>query len=199
MRRSERNPSAGFTLVEMMIAVSILGIVLAGVLGLVLGAQNEYVRQRDVNRSQDALRTAETVITTALRSARADPYETGGALLDPDPSGDGAFDDLRVVSDFNPADGDMDDPLEDVQFRVDSDSLKARWEAGGSFEVLAHPVESLGFTWYDGNDAVISSAGSVESDAVKVRVELRANRGPASSAPDRLESWVHLRNSGVSP
>lgn len=194
-----RNRSAGFTLVEMMVAIVILGVVLAAVLGIVLSAQGEYVRQRDINRGQDALRTAETAITTALRSAKADPYETGGTLLDPDPRGDGGFDDVRVVSDYNPADGDMDDPLEDVEFWLDSDTLMVRWQAGGSSEPLAYPVEDLEFTWYDANDAVIASTGSVGSQAVKVMVELRIDRGPASAAPDRLESWVYLRNQAVSP
>lgn len=184
----------GFTLVEMLVTIALLSIVLGGVLGVVLSVQRDYVRQRDVNRSQEALRAAESSITTVLRSAKADPFETGSALIDPDPLGHSVWDNLRVVSDFNPADGDFDDPLEDVQFWIDSDSLKVRWQTGGSSQVLAYPVDSLRFRYYDVGGTEITTSSQVTTDATRVQLWLKADKGARSTALDEIEAWVYLRN-----
>jgi type II secretory pathway pseudopilin PulG len=94
----------GFTLVEMASAIVLIGLVLGAFMGVVLSVQRSYQRQRDALRAQDALRLAESVIRTALRGGGADPLQTGAPGIDPDPLGHGRFDNLRVVSDFNPAD-----------------------------------------------------------------------------------------------
>lgn len=184
----------GFTLIEMMITITLLSVVIGGILGVVIGVQRDYVRQRDVQRSQEALRAAETAITTVLRSAKADPFETGNATIDPDPLGHASWDNLRVVSDHNPADGDFADPLEDVQFWVDADSLKVRWQSGGPAQVLAYPVQEVRFDYYDDDGGTLTTAAAVDSFAARVQVTMRADRGVRSSAVDRLETTVHLRN-----
>lgn len=185
----------GFTLVEMMITIALLSVVLGGLLGVVISVQKDYVRQRDVNRSQEALRAAENAITTILRSARADPFETGNALIDPNPLGNPEWDNLRVVSDYNPADGDFADPLEDVTFqRSNGTELSVRWQAGGSRQILAHPVKKLRFRYYDATGAEITNASQVNDEAVRVKIEIAADKGVRSSAVDEIESWVYLRN-----
>lgn len=184
----------GFTLVEMMITIALLSVVLGGLLGVVISVQKDYVRQRDVNRSQEALRAAENAITTILRSAKADPFETGNALIDPNPLAHGQWDNLRVVSDYNPADGDFADPLEDVAFQLSGQTLQVRWQAGGSFQDLAYPVTTLRFRYYDATGAEITTAGQVNDDAVRVHVKISADKGVRSSALDEIESWVYLRN-----
>lgn len=184
----------GFTLVEVLIAITLLSIVLAAVLGLVVGSQQEYVRQRDIQKSQESLRAAESVITTVLRSAQADPFVTGSATIDPNPLGHGTWDNLRVTSDHNPADGDFVDPLEDVQLWVAADSLLVRWQSGGSAQLLAFPVESILFSYYSADGTAITTASLVDSLASKVRVVFYTDKGVRSQRDDQLETWVHLRN-----
>lgn len=184
---------AGFTLAEMMISIVLLAVVVGGLMSVVVSVQRDYVRQRGINHGQENLRAGESAVTTVLRSSRADPFETGSALLDPDPLGHGAFDNVRVVSDYNPADGDFADPLEDVTFWIEADTLMARWQAGGADQPLAWPVSLLDFEYYDSEGNALASASQVV-DASRVRVRLAADPGPRSTTLDRTDSWVYLRN-----
>lgn len=188
-----RSPEGGFTLLEMMVAMGLLSVVLGSLVGIVVHMQRDYTRQRDVGQAQETLRSAEGSIVTILRSAMADPFETGSSLLDPDPLGHGTFDDLRVVSDFNPADGDFADPMEDVLFYLKADTLMARWQAGTTAVPVARPVTALRFRYYASSGAEITDPGTVV-DATRVRVTITADKGPRSGAPEVLQSEVYLRN-----
>lgn len=189
-----RPTRTGFTLVEVMVGMSILAIVLAAVVGLVVSTQREYSRQGGTLRAQEMLRTAEVGIGTVLKTARSDPFETGSALLDPDPRDHGAFDNLRVKADFNPADGDFDDPLEDVSLWVEGDTLKVTWVSGGAAEVLAHPVDSLRFAYYRSDGTLIATASQVPSETSRVHFVIGAGKGARSDEIATIESWAYLRN-----
>ena len=189
-----RSARCGFTLLEMVISVVLLSLVLTSLVGVVVKAQKDYVRQRDVDRGQDAIRGAEIAITTALRNANADPFETGSALLDPTPSGGATYNAVRVKSDYNPADGDFNDALEDVQFWLASDTLKVRWQAGGSSLALAHPIQALAFQYYDSAGTSLTTDAAVDTLAASVKVTITADKGPRSTSQSRRESWVYLRN-----
>jgi hypothetical protein len=140
------------------------------------------------------LRTAEVAIGTVLRTARSDPFGTGSALLDPDPRGHGAYDNLRVKADFNPADGDFNDLLEDVSLWVDGDTLKVRWMAGGASEILAHPVDSLRFSYHRSDGTQIMTASQIPSATSRVNIVIGAGKGARSQGQETIESWAYLRN-----
>lgn len=184
---------AGFTLVEMMTSLTILGVVMGAVTGTVVSAQRSYVRQRETVRAQEAQRAAQITLATVLRSAGADPLQRGIARLDPDPTGAGSFTSVRVVSDFNPADGDVADPLEDVLFHISHDTLFVRWQAGHAAQPLAFPMRNLCFEYY-ANDGTPYTVASQVVGATRVKFTLEAPRVPGSSAMERIETWVYLRN-----
>ncbi len=185
--------AAGFTLVEMVISIVLLSVVVGSLASVVISGQKDSDRQRQINRSQENLRAVESSIVTILRSAKADPYETGSALLDPDPLDHGTFDNVRVVSDFNPADGDFADPMEDVLFFLKGDTLKVRWQAGNEALSLAWPITHLDFDYYDTGGTAITDPALVKN-ATRARVTIVADKGPRTDALDRLQSWVYLRN-----
>ena len=185
--------SRGFTVIEVMIAMTLLAIIMGSLYGLIVRAQGEYVRQREGARSQEGLRIAESSIGAILRSAGADPYDKGLAVLDPDPLDHGAFDNLRVVSDFNPADGEADDLYEDVQIWLEADSLMVRWGAAEEERALIYPVESLTFWYYDADGALITDAGSIDS-AIKVRFRIVTPKDRRDDSEEARESWIYLRN-----
>ena len=191
----KRGPEHGFTIVELVVSMALLWVVLAGVVNSVLTTQRMYTVQSAIARGQESLRSAEFTISTLLRTAGADPNGTGTTLVDPDPLARGSFDNLRVVSDFNPADGDTNDALEDVAVWVDSaDTLRIRWSAGGEDEAMAYPVTSLEFRYFANDGTELASAADVASGATQVLFTLVAPRDPRSQAVERRESWVYLRN-----
>ncbi len=184
----------GFTIVELIVSLTLLSVVLVGVFNSILTTQRMYTVQSATARAQESLRAAEYTISTVLRTAGADPNRTGTTLVDPDPLARGDFDNLRVVSDFNPADGDTDDMLEDVLVWVASDTLWIRWSAGGEDQVMAHPVTSIEFRYFANDGTELATAADVAGGATQALVTLVAPRDPRSQAVERRESWVYLRN-----
>jgi type II secretory pathway pseudopilin PulG len=181
-------------LIELMISLTMLAIVLGGLTTSMVTMQRGYTRQRETARSEDALRNAEVVISSILRYAGANPLNmTIGAPridpLDPNP----AFDTLRVVADFNPANGLVTDPLEDVLVYAVNDTLYVRWQAGAAVAPVAWPVRSLTFQ-YDSSGTVWTTNADVQRAAKRVRITLQA---PKHSRTDQLAtrtSWIYLRN-----
>jgi prepilin-type N-terminal cleavage/methylation domain-containing protein len=188
-----RGSRAGFTLIELMISLTILTVVMAALMGAVLSVQRGYVNQRERVRAQESLRAAQMTMVTILRSAGADPTSSGMGLLNPDPDGNGVFDDVRVVTDFN-MDGDILDPLEDVRAWVASDTLWVRWQGGASAQALAAPIRSLRFEYY-ANDGTQFTVPVQTVGATRARFIIEAPRDPRSGTLERIESWwVNLRN-----
>ena len=186
--------SAGFSLVELMVSLTILGFIMGALMGIVLSMQRGYVNQRERVRAQESLRAAQMTLITILRSAGADPVLSGFAQLDPDPDGNGTFDDLRVVTDFNPPDGDVTDLLEDVSVWLANDTLWVRWQASGSNQPLAFPVTTLQFEYFANDGTEYSTAAQVVG-ATRARFIIEAPRDPRTGTVERIESWwVHLRN-----
>ena len=185
--------SRGFTLTEVLIALTILTIVMGSLFSLIVRSQKEYVRQREAVRAHDGLRMAEGAIAAVLRSAGADLYERGGANIDPDPLDHDEFDNLRVTSDFNPADGDRSDLYEDVLVWIDADTLKARWRAGEAARPMVYPVESLEFWYYDADGTEITDPALI-GDATRARFRIETPKDPRTGSHERREAWVYLRN-----
>lgn len=186
----------GFSTPEMMVALVIATILFGGMTGAVVSLQQSHRYQRDAVRDEEALRAAERVITTALRTAGADPRRAGLAVIDPDPLGHGVYDNLRVVADFNPVDGDGADLLEDVLIHVANDTLFVRWQAGGAPMPAAYPVRALRLRYFDRNQTALTTAADVQASAVRVEFTLAAPADPATGIAREAKSWVFLRNRG---
>jgi prepilin-type N-terminal cleavage/methylation domain-containing protein len=190
MRRQER---AGFTLIELMISMTMLAIVLGAMTMAMLRLQRGYTRQREVVRSEDALRSAELIISSILRTAGANPRDmTGAGAPRIDPLAP-PFDTLRVVADFNPDIGVVTDLLEDVQVWALNDTLFVRWQSGGAAAPVAFPVRSLSFQ-FDSSGTVLNTNADVARAARRARVTIQAPRNTQTTVLERRDFWVYLRN-----
>ena len=185
--------SYGFSLIELVISVMLLSLMLGSLGTAVVSMQGAFTRQQATLRSQEGLRAAEMIISNILRTARADPNDTGGGLLDPDPFDNGSFRILRARADFNPPDRDFDDPLEDITVGVSNDTLYVIWQSGGSRQPLAYPVDSLRFAYFNDAGTALTTK-SEASGATKVRMSLVAAGDPRSGSVERRVSWIYLRN-----
>lgn len=187
------SPRAGFTLTELIVSLMLLTVVMGAVFSTVLKTQREVARQQQVVQAQNAVRDAEQIISTILRTAGADPANTKLASLDPNPKGNAVYDNLRTVADFNPADKDFLDPMEDVQVHVASDTLFVRWQAGGSAHPVAYPIQSLRFAYYSSTGVPLTTTAQIAT-ATRVKVTIVAPHSPHTSRLERRESWIYLRN-----
>jgi prepilin-type N-terminal cleavage/methylation domain-containing protein len=185
----------GFTLVEVMIALTMLAIIMAGVVSTMVSMQRGYIRQREVARSEDALRVGELTITRILQTAASNPLNISATAANPpriDPLS-APFDTLRVVADFNPVDGDVNDLLEDMMVYALNDTLFVRWQNGGAAQPVAFPVRTLLFQ-YDSAGTVLNDPVVIRRAATRVRITLQAPRHRRTNVLSRRDTWVYLRN-----
>ena len=198
---SNRNPR-GFTLVEVMISLTMLAIIMGGVVSTMTSMQRGYIRQREVAQSEDALRVAELTITRILQTAGSNPRN----ILSTDANVPrivpytAPFDSIRVVADFNPVDNDTQDLLEDMIVYVLNDTLFVSWQRGTAPAPVAFPVRSLLFQYDSAGTILTTTAGGVTVPGVipraatRVRVTLEAPRHNATTLLSRRDTWVYLRN-----
>jgi prepilin-type N-terminal cleavage/methylation domain-containing protein len=192
-----REPRAGFTLIELMISLTMLAIVLGGLTTVMVGMQRGYTRQRETARSEDALRNAELTISTLLRYAGANPRNISPAAagfprIDPYQP---PFDSLRVLADLNQPipDADVADPLEDVLVFARNDTLYVRWQAGAAEAPVAWPVRTLLFQ-FDSSGTIWNTNVDAVRAGKRVRVTLEAPKHSRTTQLARRESWIYLRN-----
>jgi type II secretory pathway pseudopilin PulG len=186
----------GFTLVGMMVAFVVLGLVLSPLIRTLLTAQEGFVRSRQRAQTASSVRYAHLALTRFLRNAGSSPYGVPIEGIDPDPRGDGVFDDIRLRADFNPADGDTDDPGEDVTFYVRADTMFMR-SANGVEQPYLIGVDSLAFEYFDWRGDVITNPDRVAERAASARLVVRGQAGPAANPSIRtLAGQVRLRNGG---
>jgi prepilin-type N-terminal cleavage/methylation domain-containing protein len=185
-----------FTLVEVLIAMTLLGVVMVSVGTTVISLNRSISTYRTALDRQNALQTAETALSTLVRFAGANPYlitasptpgiEVGGAGQ---PAGS-----VRLRADFNPPDGDVADQLEDVRIHVASDTLWARWTSTGSAVPLATPIRTITWQFRNASNAIITDAALVNAQARQVQITMQ---GPPLSTGGLVPARtliIHLRS-----
>jgi prepilin-type N-terminal cleavage/methylation domain-containing protein len=193
MTSRRRVSRAGFTLVEMLITLTLFSIVAGAVTVMITQTQRDYTRQRQVVQLQENLRTAELVVTRLLRTATVDPMNLNVGSVVMDPLAHGVFDNIRVRSDYNPADGDVLDPLEDALVYTARDTLYVRWQAGAVPQPMAYPVRTILFEYFAADNTPVTTQAQFPN-AAKVKYTLTAPVTPGDAAVKRRESWVFFRN-----
>ena len=188
--RSRRR--AGFSLAEVIVSLTLLGFVMSALVKTMTGVMRSYGEQTRKAHSTESLRAAELLVTRVLRSGRADPRNTGSALITPDPLASGAFDNVRVRSDLN-ADADLADDFEDVQFHVANDTMYVRWRAAATPQAAAYPVRSLVFEYFTTDGTAVTTSAGIPN-ATRVRLTVSVPKAPGSPLMLRRQSWVYLRN-----
>lgn len=190
-RLSRRND--GFSLIELLITLTLLSVIMGSLFGVIVRTQREYTRQQIALTGEEILRAVEQSLTVILRSGGADPRTSGLTGFDPDPMNHGRFDNIRVVSDFNPADGDVLDDFEDVTFQRRGDTVFVQWRQAGVMQPLAYPVADMVFEYYDADNTLLTTNVQAAA-ATKVRIALSARSPARPNTLERRHAWVYLRN-----
>ena len=145
MIRMSRAPStspglreaSGFTLVELLISVSLAVVVLGTAVAITADVQRGYSHALEDGAAQQEARYALDWVARVVAAAGGNSYGVAAAAVSAcgagpfsalvlDPDGNGVHDDLRVQSDVNPPNGllvgdgvDCDEPGEDVTIALD--------------------------------------------------------------------------------
>lgn len=183
----------GFTMVEVIVTIAVMSVLLGALFGLVIRSQQSYAQQRIGTQAEETVRTTELLLARMFRSGGADPLGRRFPGIDPNPLNHAVFDNVRLRGDFNPADGDTGDPLEDILVHQRADTVYVRWDSGGASEPLAYPVQSLRFEYYAANGARITNPALIGS-ATRVRFSVAAPRSLRSNSTLRRDTWIFLRN-----
>lgn len=169
-----RKSESGFTLIELLIVVAIIGIVLAGVVGLFTRTSSLHTAQEMMVETAQRIRSAKTLMVDEIRSAGCNPEgdERMGFELG---TGDDRFDtdansihftrdiDNGDLDELYEPDGDAEDANEDVSYyRIDdAGSVMAATDTstgtlvrntGGGGMTVVEDVVRLEFKYYDSDN-----------------------------------------------
>lgn len=176
----KNNLEAGFTLVELMIALAILGVVLAAVVGMFITTGGYHTSQELMVDVTQNVRAARLLMVDEIRLAGCNPKDKVrmGFLFDTaDDSLNTDANSIHFTRDidngdgdqFFEPDGDADDSNENVAYyRVDAagvvlnsgDNTVGRLvrNTGGGGQPVAENIVDLEFKYYDAADALLNAA-----------------------------------------
>ena len=155
----------GLTLVEMMVSLTIFGIVLGVAFSFMSSSRQSYDKTRDQAQFQQSMRAVMSLVSREIRSIGCDPNDVGFdsfAMADDD-----MFQcrmDLNGDADFT----DMD-PDESVTYRYDPGQSALIRNGGGADQVILRNVGALTFRYYDAAGDPLNATPLSAVDRAQVR------------------------------
>lgn len=163
----------GFSLVELMIVMSMLSVVLGLVGFAMISVQGRYLSQQSLIDAQNNAKAALGMLLRLVRVAGNNPQFITFEPIDPDPDGDTQMNTIRLRADWNPGDGILDDPYEDMIFSTSSGVLYVKQPSDTNPVEFVDSIESLAFTYLDSDGATISDPVASKDSIAYVDIELR--------------------------
>jgi type IV pilus assembly protein PilW len=184
------NRELGFTLVEVMVALAISGIVLASIYSAFQSQQNSYVAQEQVSEMQQNVRVGLDMLTRDIRLAGYNRSGLAGAgfvtgdffygeaattnatqlAFTADLDDDGGIDAVPEDVDGNGS-IDMSD-MEQVAYSLNGTDLQ-RLSSGGTWQTVAEHVENLEFQYILDNGTQTTAPTAAQLDNIRnVRVSI---------------------------
>ena len=207
---SEMKHENGFSLIELLMAVAIAGVVVGGIYSVYLTQQKSYLAQQEIVALQQSLRAAMQLMERDIRMAGYTPYEESSAGIQTantnairftldihdgvDNDSDGRTDEFDEIGN---GDDDTADIGEDITyFRADPDGdgvfdLYRRDAFLGVDQILAYHVDALDLVYLD-------KAGSVTSDLGKIR-SVQVTMVARTGRPDRgfRNNTIYINQKGT--
>lgn len=205
-----RRNHAGFTLVELMVAMAIATIVLASIYAAFNAQMRRYTTEQQVVEMQQNIRAAMYLLKKDIRLAGyspADPPADAGFVADfvsfgSPHDGSGAITDASDIALTMDSNGngaiDSGSSFELIAYRHDPVNMwLERYDAAtGTWQRVAEKIESVTFTYRRADDSVMATpvTGSNLQDIRSVGIDIQASTGKRSM---QLSDKVKCRNMGI--
>ena len=162
----------GFTLLEVLVVILILGIVMAGVYSVYTSQQKSFLIQEDVAEMQQNLRAAMFTMVREIRLAGCNPTgkATAGIVTANVSTISVSMDISGNNPNVDPPDGDINDANEDVTYALipaGSTNDLGR-NTGGGLQPVASNIDAMNFVYLDGNGNVTADLTQIRSVQVTV-------------------------------
>ena len=171
MKIVSRGGSAGFSLVEMLIAMLILGVLMASLFPLLTDFQRETAYRNEIQSVLDNTRIAIETLEKYIRQAGNDPYGTGfqGITIISDQA-------VTIRSDLKGSHGsDKGDPNgnlngsdETVTLRFNPANQSLEVVSGGTAQIICNRMGNIRFRYYDADGNLTTDGSRVRRIAVTV-------------------------------
>jgi len=149
---------AGFTLVELLVTSVILLAVL-GIVGQIFADSDRVYRTQ--RQYVDARGNAAAALDMIVRLIRQAGETTAANGITPDPDANGVMDSIRLVADWNPRNGVLTDPYENVTFTVNAGTLFKQEPTDAGPVPFADRVASLTFSYVSPAGVPVASPATV--------------------------------------
>ena len=189
----------GFTLVELLVAITIMGVVMSGIFSAFYSQQKSYAVQEGVAGMQQNLRAGIYYVERELRMVGYDPTYSGLFGLK-DNGSDGRITDANNIYftvDRN-EDGVVDNTDEEqIAFRLDANGNLQKYGAvAGLWLTVAENIDSLDFVYIDRDGAITATLSEVRS--IEISLQARTSLiGPGYLRQKTLTTEVKCRNLGL--
>lgn len=199
----------GFTLIELMVAMAISGIIMTGIYWAFTTQQDSYRAQDQVAEMQQNIRAGLYIMTNDIRMAGFDPTGSAAAGIVTATSGR-----LGFSQDLN-EDGDTDDPRESVTYGfssandVTADGIADAGSAplgknsgtttgigGNGFQSVAENIEKLEFYYTLEDDTQTTTPTVAQLDSIR-SVDISILAITSHSDPHFINSQTYTSASGV--
>jgi type IV pilus assembly protein PilW len=131
----------GFSLVELLVAMAMTGVVMAAVFKVYKTQQDSYLAQEQVAEMQQNSRRAKYIMAREIRMAGYDPTAAGAVFGFVSAYGDK----INITMDISFEDGAITVPGDDITYSVSDCKLK-RNEGNGD-QVVVENIEAVGFAY----------------------------------------------------
>lgn len=162
MMRRSLNTEHGFSLIELITALGISGIVLAAVTATFISQSRSYDAQEQINGMQQAARAAMDIITREVRMAG---YNTNGGL-----TFDGIIYDTTQIRVQANLDGDADtgDADEDIIYAYDTVDDVIERTTGGNTETLVEDIDVFTFQYLDESGTATTTSANIRQIQITI-------------------------------
>ena len=183
----------GFTLIEILVAIAIAGIVMAGIYSAYYSQQKSYVVQEQVAIAQQNLRAAMYFMEREVRMVGCDPMGSANAAIITAGADTFQFsEDIGDGAGGNP-NGTID-AGENITYALNGTNLTRT--AGGGAQTIAENIQTLNFRYFDADNIEITQPVTATT-IVNIRsVQISMTAGTGTNQRD-LSAHVKCRNLGL--